>query len=125
MVKDEKGEKKVNWMNSSIDELQAQTLTEEKKERTKTIHEFSNETTVTNTDDGLSRTEISLEDKAVVPMAISFNDKKSLVDDYTKNDWQGNLSGLTEADISNIPRDINLITEETVRRQKDVITPTQ
>lgn len=106
------------WVASSVNEIDPQNLPVRVTRRTSN---YNYGTTIT--EDRQNRViSKDLESEDIIPTVITFEDEQRTVDNYFTEDWEGRISSVG-LDTSTIPKNINLILEETIRREKSVQTP--
>jgi len=115
----EEEEDKWKWISSAVSEIDPQT--KPVKVTTKTS-KYANTTTTSEdqTGSGLDK-QLQSEDK--IPTIISFErDLAKIKDEYEKDDWDNKIKSV-DMDMSTIPKDVGMIVNETVRREKSARTP--
>jgi len=106
------------WMNSSVREIDPQT---EEFKGTSRVSGYSNITRVSE-DASAKRAHKTISSQDIIPLPITFEDKRKIEKDYWQQDWEGEYREV-EVDANTIPKDIKLTLEEKVERAKDVQTP--
>lgn len=103
------------WIPSSIAELDSQTAAVQR------AYEQNSTTGVYQTDKAKNYKK-TLESKEKIPMVITFEDPARMNYTYYRDDWEKNITSVAIT-ANTIPANVTLVTDETVRRIKNVETP--
>lgn len=119
-VKEKKNEEvpkpKWMWTSSSIRNLDSPT--EKNIKTTPRISRYNYVTKISEDGSGKTTSKI-LRSEDKIPFIITFENKQEIIDKYMKDDKIESV----EVDESTIPKDVNLILDETVERTRNVWTP--
>lgn len=107
-----------NWVNSAVSEIDPQTLPAKITRRTSDYTYITN-ASENNLEKSITKT---LETHDKIPTAVNFENPEDIITNYTNDDWEGQINSV-EVEGATIPKNINLILEETIRREKSAATP--
>ena len=120
-------ENKWAWVNSNIEELDAQSFDTPGTGETKNSS-YTYRNTVSQDSSGKNSTK-DLRSREISNVQITFQPAERIQSDYAKNDWEDNIKGDTRdakkdnVHIDSIPSNITLVVDERLRRIRTISTP--